>query len=206
MSLILYVADVKIKDMKKIILASQSPRRKEILKLVDMDFDIMPSNCDENINYDSPSDMVSKLSFLKANDIVSKVKELDPGVSHLVIGSDTTVLFEGEILGKPKSKEEAFYMLKRMSGKTHIVYTGVSVIDSLSEKCETFFEETKVTFYDVTDDEIKAYIETGDPMDKAGAYGVQGLGAFLVKKVEGDYFTVVGLPVAHLLKVLKDFN
>lgn len=199
-------ANDKIVYMKKIILASQSPRRREILKLVNMDFDVIPSDCDENIDYDSPSDMVCKLSFIKANDIALKIKKDEPNTQHIVIGSDTTVLFEGEVLGKPKNKQDAFEMLKRMSGQTHIVYTGVSVIDTLNNKTETFFEETKVTFYDVTDEEINNYIETGDPMDKAGAYGVQGLGAFLVKKVEGDYFTVVGLPIAHLLQVLKNFN
>ena len=191
--------------MKKIILASQSPRRKEILKLVDLDFDVMPSGCDENIEYSSPADMVSKLSYLKAKDVAEKIKKEDSKNQHLVIGSDTTVFFDNQILGKPKNKEDAFSMLRAMSGKSHIVYTGVSVIDTLTDKTETFYEETKVTFYDVSDEEINAYIETKDPMDKAGAYGVQGKGAFLVKKVEGDYFTVVGLPVAHLLRVLKDF-
>ncbi len=196
----------KINGMKKLILASQSPRRREIMKFVDLDFDVIPSDCDENIEYSSPADMVSKLSFLKANDIAKKIKKEDSEGEYLVIGSDTTVYFEGEILGKPKNEEDAFNMLKRMSGKTHIVYTGVTVIDTFSNKTETFFEETKVTFWDVTDEEIKEYIATGDPMDKAGAYGVQGRGAFIVKKVEGDYFTVVGLPIAHLLQVLKKFN
>ena len=192
--------------MKKLVLASQSPRRREIMKFVDLDFDVMPSDCDENIEYSSPSDMVSKLSFLKANDIANKIKNEDSTNQHIVIGSDTTVYFEGEILGKPKNEEDAFNILKKLSGKTHIVYTGVTVIDTLNNKFETFYEETKVTFWDVTDEEINTYIATGDPMDKAGAYGVQGRGAFIVKKVEGDYFTVVGLPIAHLLQVLKKFD
>lgn len=189
--------------MKKLILASKSPRRREIMKLVGMDFDVVISECDENIEYDDPRDMVSKLSYLKAKAVADTLID---GLDHLVIGSDTTVLFNGEVLGKPKDEEEAFKMLRAMSGNTHVVYTGVSIINTKSGKSETFYEETKVEFYEVSDDEINAYIATKDPMDKAGAYGVQGLGAFLVKRIEGDYFTVVGLPIAHLIQVLKNFE
>ncbi|MBO4835165.1 MAG: septum formation inhibitor Maf [Lachnospiraceae bacterium] len=189
--------------MEKIILASASPRRRELLTMVGMSFDVIVSDCDENISYDGPEDIVRKLSRRKAENVADKLKE-EAG-SHLVVGSDTIVYFNGEILGKPKDEKDAFRMLKELSGCTHVVYTGVTVIDTGSGRTETFCEATKVEFYPVTDEEIKAYIDTGDPLDKAGSYGVQGLGAFLVKRIEGDYFTVVGLPIAHLLQLLRTF-
>ena len=120
-----------------------------------------------------------------------------------MIGADTIVFFQNKILGKPKNEEDAFRMLQAMSGNIHTVYTGVTIIDTASDRTNTFYEETKVEFYDVSDEEIRNYISTGDPLDKAGSYGVQGRGCFLVKRIEGDYFTVVGLPIAHLLKELS---
>ena len=164
-------------------------------------FDVIVSDCDENINYDGPEDMVKKLSLLKARDVAEKIKanEHEP---HLVIGADTIVFFRNQILGKPKNAEDAFRMLTAMAGNIHIVFTGVTIIDTASGKTKTFCEETQVEFYDVTEEEIRDYIATGDPLDKAGSYGVQGRGAFLVKRIEGDYFTVVGLPIAHLIREL----
>lgn len=188
--------------MHKIILASASPRRRELLQLVDLKFDVIVSDCDENIEYDGPADMVEKLSYLKANDVAKKISDSE---EHLVIGSDTIVYFQGKVLGKPKNEEDAFKMLHALAGNTHSVYTGVSVINTKTGKYKTFYEETKVEFYDVSDEEIYQYILTKDPMDKAGSYGVQGKGAFLVKGIQGDYFTVVGLPIAHLIRVLRDF-
>ena len=189
--------------MEKIILASASPRRRELLTMVRLPFDVIVSDCDENISYDGPEDMVRKLSLRKAENVAEKLRE--DTKTHLVIGSDTIVYFQNVILGKPKDEEDAFRMLKELSGHTHVVYTGVTVIDTATGRTESFCEATKVEFYPVTDEEIQAYIGTGDPMDKAGSYGVQGLGAFLVKRIEGDYFTVVGLPVAHLLQLLRTF-
>ena len=189
--------------MEKIILASASPRRREILTMVGQTFDVIVSDCDENISYDGPEDMVRKLSCRKAEHVADKIKK-DPD-PHLVIGSDTIVYYQGTILGKPLDEEDAFRMLTELSGNTHTVYTGVTVINTGSGRTETFCEATKVEFYPVTEEEIRAYIATGDPLDKAGSYGVQGLGAFLVKRIEGDFFTVVGLPVAHLLQVLRTF-
>ena len=188
--------------MNKIILASASPRRREIMQLVDLEFDVIVSDCDENIEYDGPADMVEKLSYLKAKDVADKLPESE---EHLVIGSDTIVYFKGEVLGKPKDADAAFQMLHSMAGNTHVVYTGVSVIDTKTGKHETFHEETEVEFYNVSDEEIRDYIATKDPLDKAGSYGVQGQGAFLVKGIKGDYFTVVGLPIAHLIRVLKKY-
>ena len=187
--------------MEKIILASASPRRKELMTMAGLAFDVIVSDCEENITYEGPEDMVKKLSFLKARDVADKICKTEPA-PHLVIGADTIVFFQNKILGKPKNEEDAFRMLQAMSGNIHTVYTGVTIIDTASDRTNTFYEETKVEFYDVSDEEIRNYISTGDPLDKAGSYGVQGRGCFLVKRIEGDYFTVVGLPIAHLLKEL----
>ena len=188
--------------MKRYILASKSPRRHELLDMVGVEHEVITSDCDENIEYSGPADMVCRLSELKAEAVA---KELPAGEEAIIIGSDTIVYYDGEVLGKPKSEEDAFRMLSELSGNTHSVFTGVTIIDPSAGKKETFFEETKVTFYDVTEEEIRAYIKTGDPLDKAGSYGIQGKGAFLVQRIEGDYYTVVGLPVAHLLQSLKEF-
>ena len=191
--------------MERIILASASPRRRELMTMAGLTFDVVVSDCEENIAYEGPEDMVRQLSFLKAKDVAEKIQKTEH-TPHLVIGADTIVYFQDQILGKPKNADDAFRMLKSMSGNIHTVYTGVTVIDTGSGRSETFFEETKVDFYDVTDEEIREYIATGDPLDKAGSYGVQGRGCFLVKWIEGDYFTVVGLPIAHLMQVMKTFG
>ena len=190
--------------MQKIILASASPRRRELMAMAGLSFDVLVSDCDENISFDSPQDMVQKLSLRKAQDVAEKIKKSETD-AHLVIGADTIVYFHNQILGKPKDADDAFRMLSAMAGQIHTVYTGVTIIDTATGRTETFYEATKVEFYDVTEDEIKAYIATKDPLDKAGSYGVQGQGAFLVKRIEGDYFTVVGLPIAHLIRELKSF-
>ena len=191
--------------MEKIILASASPRRKELMTMAGLTFDVIVSDCEENISYESPEDMVKKLSLLKAKDVADKIRQTETE-PHLVIGSDTIVFFQNQILGKPKNEEDAFNMLKAMSGNIHTVYTGVTIIDTANNQTDTFYDETRVEFYDVTDEEIRNYIATGDPLDKAGSYGVQGRGCFLVKRIEGDYFTVVGLPIAHLLKELAKMD
>ena len=190
--------------MKRIVLASQSPRRHELLSMVGIKHEVITSDCDENIEYKDPADMVCKLSALKADSVAALLKK--DSEKALVIGSDTIVYFNDAVLGKPKDEEDAFRMLSELSGNTHSVFTGVTVIDTEDGKRETFYEETKVSFYAVTEEEVKNYIATKDPLDKAGSYGVQGLGAFLVKRIEGDYFTVVGLPIAHLIQVLKHFE
>lgn len=189
--------------MKKIVLASKSPRRHEILEMSGIEHEVITSECEEDIEAESPSELVMQLSARKAGAVSELLK--DSKAEAVVIGSDTIVYFEGKVLGKPADESEAFRMLSALSGNTHSVFTGVTLMDTASGKEETFFEETKVTFYEVEEEEIRAYIETGDPMDKAGSYGVQGRGAFLVKRIEGDYFTVVGLPVAHLIRVLRTF-
>lgn len=182
----------------KIILASGSPRRKEILENAGYDFEIVTADADESLKSGiSPDEAVKYLAELKG-DAVRKVAD------GVIISADTVVAFENEILGKPKNEDDAFRMLKLLSGKTHSVYTGVCVQNG--EKKAVFSEKTAVKFYELSDEEIIAYVKTGEPMDKAGAYGIQGKGAVLVEKIEGDYLNVVGLPLARLSRVLKEFD
>lgn len=183
----------------KIILASGSPRRKELLNNIGIKFDVIPSNADETLP--------ASLTPAQAVEYLSKTKAHDVFLSHpdcAVIGSDTVVACDGKILGKPKNETDAFKMLKMLSGKTHSVFTGVTIMTE--DETVSFYEETKVTFYELTDDEINSYIKTGEPMDKAGAYGIQGKGCVLVKKIDGDYFNVVGLPAARTYRELKYKN
>ncbi len=188
-----------------IVLASQSPRRKKLLEQLNLKFSIEPSSCDEFYNdNDTPSEIVQMLSLRKATD-VSRNKP-----SALVIGADTLVFFNGNILGKPNSPDEAKTMLSELSGKGHSVYTGVALVKTdeagniLQEK--TFVEETKVYFGNLSREEIDNYVEEGNPMDKAGSYGIQDdRGALFVKRIEGDYYNVVGLPLHSLYRQLKDF-
>lgn len=185
------------------ILASSSPRRKELLMQAGIHFQVIPSNIDENITKTEPKEVVMELARQKADHVFRSLP--DPG--HIVIGADTIVVYENRILGKPADEEEAFCMLSKLSGHTHQVYTGVAIIGdcSGSGKREHFFCEcTDVNFYPVSDEELRAYIETGDPLDKAGAYGIQGPFAIHVKGISGDYNNVVGLPIAHLYHELKD--
>ena len=192
--------------MKKLVLASTSPRRKEILELTGYDFDVVSPACDEKADSLDPAEYVSQLSYQKSMAGLSCLKEAGLSEDVYIIGSDTIVAADYGILGKPKDEEAAFSMLHSLAGKMHSVYTGVTIISSKSFYSETFYEKTDVYFYDVDDDEIWAYIKTKEPMDKAGAYGIQGKGSFLVRKIDGDYFNVVGLPVSHLVRVLRKFD
>lgn len=179
-----------------IILASQSPRRRELMALTDLEFIVKPSDADENVTQNlSPKETVEFLSLKKALALKNE--------NDIIIGADTVVSIDGKILGKPKDEKDAYNMLKILSGRTHSVYTGVTVIKN--ERTETFSCETKVTFYPISDEEIKDYVKTGEPLDKAGAYGIQLKGGLFVEKIEGDYNNVVGLPIARLLKILKTF-
>ncbi len=179
-----------------LILASQSPRRKELLALIKKEFDIIPSSIEETIpegldNEDIPV-------YLSAQ------KALDIAKSHpdsLVIGCDTVVVLGGIIMGKPKDRDEAVAMLKRLSGRTHTVISGVCIC--YKGRTMTFNEQTAVTFYDLSDADIDSYIATGSPFDKAGGYGIQDGGALFVKKIDGDYYNVVGLPVGKLNQSIK---
>jgi septum formation protein len=183
----------------KLILASSSPRRKQLLEMAIPDFEILASDIDEQIQENmTPVQLVQSLAHKKAK----AVQAVCPDA--YIIGADTVVAYNGTVLGKPKTKQEAFEMLRLLSGNTHEVYTGVAV---LSPERETVFaERTAVTFWDLTEAEIAEYIETGEPMDKAGAYGIQGKGALFVKRIEGDYFSVVGLPLSRTVRELKQIG
>lgn len=177
--------------MRKIILASQSPRRKELLSLLNIDYEAIPADIDEQINLNN--DLVSeieKLSYQKANHIFKDYKDA------LIIGADTIVKINNEVLGKPKTYEQAKHMLMMLSNNTHEVVTGVTILSQ--EKVETFSSIAKVTFYPLSEQEIDEYIKTNEPMDKAGAYAIQGIGAKFIKSIDGDFYTIMGLPIAEL--------
>jgi len=183
-------------QMGRLILASSSPRRKELLELANLPFKILVSDIEETIpGNELPETIVQLLARQKAMSVAEKARDA------YVIGADTIVVYNDIILGKPKTTEDAYATLKMLSDKTHEVLTGVSIISP--EREVTFFERTKVTFWPLEEEEIKQYIASGEPMDKAGSYGIQGRGSLLVKKVEGDYFSVVGLPIARTVRELK---
>ena len=180
----------------KIILASASPRRRELLKNITDDFTVRVSDADEStVGGLSPEQTVRALAELKADAVYAGNEE------EIIIAADTVVAADGQILGKPRDEADAFAMLKMLSGKTHEVFTGVCIRTPAAQT--VFSERTEVEFYPLSDDEITAYIKTGEPSDKAGAYGIQGKGCLLVKRINGDYFNVVGLPVAALSRELK---
>lgn len=188
----------------KIILASKSPRRKELLATLFEDFDCMPSQKEEKINKKmSYKKVVKYLSEQKAEDIFSKTSG-----ERVVIGSDTIVVYNGKIYGKPKNEQEAFNALSSLSGKTHIVATGICIIkdqNGVKQKL-TDCVISKVTFNKLSKAEINSYIQSGEPMDKAGSYGCQGIGKKFVKKINGDFFAVMGLPVNKLYNLCKQLN
>lgn len=182
-----------------IILASGSPRRKELLSLITENFKIIPADIDENI--------CEEVELLKQPQYLAEKKArfvFENGHQNdIVIGSDTGVFIDGKMLGKPTDSENAKQMLRQLSGRKHIVITGCSIISK--DRCISFSEETIVDFYKLSDEEIDEYISTNEPLDKAGAYGIQGKGATLVTRIEGDYYNVVGLPVALLKRKLEQF-
>lgn len=183
-----------------IILASASPRRKELLKLIVDDFCIEPADIEESVTENIEIEKYPEyLAVKKAEDIFNNGHGDD-----VVIGCDTGVFIDGQMLGKPKNAENAKEMLAMLSGKTHKVITGVSVYSK--GQCIRFSSITCVEFFELCDKEIEEYVLTGEPMDKAGAYGIQGRGALLVKEIHGDYYNVVGLPVAQLSRVLRRIN
>ena len=184
--------------MKKIILASQSPRRRELLRDITDEFLVVPSSCDETVPKDiKPHDIPQYLAQMKAKDVAKSYSD------SIVIGSDTIVIVDDEVLNKPKDEEDARQMLKMLSDRRHSVVTGCALV--YGDKCHSFSVETQVEFFKLTDSEIDKYVESGDPMDKAGAYGIQSKGKTLVKGIYGDYFNVVGLPVGRLKRELQSF-
>lgn len=180
----------------KIILASASPRRKELLTLAGIEYDVVVSQCEEILpDGITPDKAVEELAKQKAEDVFSRNSDA------MVIAADTVVALGNTILGKPKDEDDAFNMLSSLSGRRHTVYTGVCI--KTKDKTDIFHVATEVEFYDLTEKEIRDYIATKEPMDKAGAYGIQGKGFVLVKGIHGDYFNVVGLPLAETVRHLN---
>lgn len=182
-----------------IILASASPRRRELLEMMGLEFQVMPAKDELDARGLAPEEAVAKIALGKALEVAAKCRKED-----VVIAADTLVCIDGVLLGKPENREEAFKMLKMLSGKEHQVYTGVAVAHN--GKSISDAEMTKVRFCEMTDDDVWGYISTGEPMDKAGAYGIQGKGAVFIEGIAGDYFNVMGLPLHKLHCMLKDFG
>ncbi len=201
----------------KIILASTSPRRRELLAQIGLDFEVRTAGTEERATASEPADVVEELSGQKAQAVLEELGDTAEAV--LIIGADTVVASQGRILGKPSDEREAVSMLGSLSGRSHEVYTGVTLLyrkgwpgagspdrepgDGLCRR--VFHEMTKVSFYPMTEEEIRSYVATGDCMDKAGAYGIQGLFARFVEKIEGDYNNVVGLPIGRLYQEAKEW-
>lgn len=209
---------------KRIILGSASPRRRELLEQIGIEFEIVVSDAREHYKSTRPEEIVRELALMKAEHVAKEVERrekeraeqasipgLDTGEAHLrnvvILGADTIVVRDGQILGKPSDEEAAFSMLKSLQGRMHQVYTGVAVLNfdgSGSLRTISHAEETKVYVHEMTDEEIRRYIAAGESMDKAGAYGVQGRFAAYIDRIEGDYYNVVGLPVAYLYHTVKE--
>lgn len=184
-----------------LILASKSPRRKYLLEQAGLEFSIIPSEVDEDsIPLSEPFDYVKTLAEIKAEDIAKNHPD------NWVLGADTIVLIDGEILGKPRSKDDALKMLQKLNGKTHQVYTGFSLINKNRDRKISNTITTDVLFKELSDHEIEWYINTPEPFDKAGSYAIQGLGTFLVKSIKGSYTNVVGLPVCEVIEALLAEN
>ena len=183
----------------EIILASASPRRREILKNTKLKFEVQKSDIEEVfLENESPESMVVRLAYEKAFDVAENNRD------KLVIGADTIVVLGDEVLGKPKDEEEAFDMIQKLSNKTHRVITGISLIHLKKGIVVNDYQISYVTFKDLSEDSIKDYINTKESLDKAGGYGIQGYGALLVEGIQGDYFNIVGLPISKLSDLLKD--
>lgn len=181
--------------LARVLLASASPRRRELLTLIGIEHEVRPSNIDEAyLAGELPRQHAERLAREKAT-------ALDDDDS-VTIGSDTIVVVDGDVLGKPRDRQHAAEMLRRLSGRSHVVMTGVAV--RWRGNVASGLEEVGVTFRALTDDEIERYIDTGEPMDKAGAYGIQGFGATIVDRVDGDYFAVMGLPLNRLVRLLGE--
>lgn len=186
---------------EKFILASSSPRRRELLRQIGLDFDVVPSEVEEDfIDGESPRDHVLRLAEVK----VHRVGEMYP--RRWVIGADTVVSIDGLILGKPQTDREAYEMLTLLSGREHLVVTGVSVWQQVKDQGKAIAVETSVRFKTLSSQEMKWYIRTGEPFDKAGGYAIQGRGAFMVQRIEGSYTNVVGLPLCELMEILNQMG
>lgn len=191
---------------RRIVLASASPRRRELLEQIGIPFTVQVSETDENVTVSEPACVVEQLSARKAEAVFCRLSEAEGECGDvLVIGADTVVAIDGRILGKPHGRQEALEMLELLEGRTHEVYTGVTFVwrEDGRDCRKTFHERTEVTFYPMSREETEEYVATGDCMDKAGAYGIQGFCARYIKGIRGDYNNVVGLPAGRVYQELK---
>ena len=187
--------------MKRIILASASPRRKELLENIGLKFEVEPSDYPEDMRSGlSPDELARAISLEKARVVASRHR------NAIVIAADTFIVFRGKIMGKPGTEAEARKMLMRLRGKPHSVITGFTILDTDENRVFTKSVETVVYIKNLTSEEVDAYVKSGEPLDKAGAYAIQGLGSIIVERIEGDYFNVIGLPLSALAEGLKDFG
>jgi septum formation protein len=188
--------------LKHIVLASKSPRRKELLERLNLDFEIVVSQVDEDsYKKNTPQEYVEKLAYEKAKSVLQLVNK-----DSIIIGSDTVVVYNNNILGKPRNEKQAYEYIKKLSGNKHLVYSGLCIIDNKANNHIICHEVTEVYMKDLNDYEINSYIRTGEPLDKAGAYGIQGIGAIFVEKIVGDYYNVMGLPLNKLYKGLNEIG
>lgn len=185
----------------EIILASNSPRRKELLELAKIPYQVMPANIEESLKHNlSIIEQIEDIAYQKTKHIKEKIN------NKIILGADTVVLINNEILGKPHSKEDARRMIKLLSNKTHQVITGCAIYNNRTDEYIKFHEITEVTFYEITDEEIEIYIQNPSIYDKAGAYAIQEDAAVFVKSIKGDYYNIMGLPIAKVNKILKQIK
>ncbi len=193
--------------MKKIILGSASPRRRELMAQIGLEFEVVVSNKEEYYESTIPEEIVKELALMKAENVTSELEAKRQLKDMVIIGADTIVVLDDQILGKPRDEEEAFEMLTNLQGRAHQVFTGTAILsyDETGERLvQNQASETKVYVHEMNRDEILSYIKSGEPMDKAGAYGIQGAFAAYIDRIEGDYYNVVGLPVSYLYQHLKN--
>ncbi|MFW5992119.1 MAG: Maf family protein [Halanaerobiaceae bacterium] len=187
--------------MTKIVLASRSPRRQELMKMLGFDFTTVPGKIDEEKYFHlKPAELVQKLARAKVEEVAGLVEDT------VIIGADTVVVMDNRILGKPENLEDAKEILGKLQDRHHSVLTGLAVYDTVSEKERVDYDRTDVYMREMTEEEIDGYVKTGEPMDKAGAYGIQGIGGIFVEKINGSFFTVMGLPIHKLILMLKEFS
>jgi septum formation protein len=189
-------------EQVKLVLASSSPRRVELLKYLRLPFTVSPSLWEETFDRSwRPEKVVLELARTKAEDVA---RTLPPGENYIVLGGDTIVVLDEQVLGKPSSKDDACDMLRRLSGRSHTVYTGLAVLHLPGGEVKQGFERSDVTFRKLNDKEIISYVETGEPMDKAGAYALQGIGSAIVEKISGCYTNIIGFPMPLLVRLLRE--
>ena len=191
-----------------LILASASPRRRELLKKADIPFVVVPADIEEVSAAGEPQDIAMEISSYKAEYVANTLIREEKRDSFVILSADTIVTVDGKVLGKPRDEEDAFNVLKELQGREHEVYTGVTIAVKYPGKnvhFKQFYEKTRVNIYPVSDEQIREYISTGEPLDKAGSYAIQGSFAKYIKSIKGDYSNVVGLPVGRVFKELKQF-